>query len=306
MRLHRRAVTAIVAVGATALVVIFQALDEPAPSRSAAAAAATSAAPTRSLTEQEKDLLHDAEDKLMRSCMKARGFDMWAVPRRPLPEDRDFPYVIDDVMWASRHGYGTDIYAQRDRLRRSDPNRRYFTGLPPAERQRALDALHGERSARQLKVRTPNGMTVGRADDGCIAQAQEKLYGDLDVWFRVTTMTDALTEMRGRQVLADTGFAESVKNWSTCMGAKGFRFPDPYEARAAFTKPDKPAARAEEVRTAVAEARCASSSGLSDTIRRLDRQYGERLRGAYSGEVNTRLRLELAALGRAGSLVQTG
>ncbi|GII72316.1 hypothetical protein Sme01_47920 [Sphaerisporangium melleum] len=257
----------------------------------------------RPLTEREKDLLHDAEKLLTRSCMASHGFKMWTFPRRPIPEDRDFPYVIDDVRWASRHGYGRDIQARRDQLRTSDPNRRYFDDLPPEQQRRALDALHGSRSARRLEVTAPNGLTVGRIDDGCVAQAQKDLYGDLNVWFRVTTVTDALNGIRQRQVIADADFTGAAKRWSTCMRKKGFDYADPYEARTAFLAPGKATPKEGEIRAAVAEAGCATSSGLSATARSLDQKYGERLRRAYSGEERTRLRLELDGLARARSVV---
>ncbi|GLZ14435.1 hypothetical protein Acsp04_46700 [Actinomadura sp. NBRC 104425] len=296
MRLRRRTVVAMLA-GVALGPVLYYTVYDTAPGRPSVGAA-------RPLTEQEKDLLHDAEELLTHSCMAARGFKTWVVPRRPLPEDRDFPYVVDDVEWASRHGYGSDIQAQRERLRASDPNRRYFAGLSPAQRQRALDALHGRRSARRLEVKTPNGMTVGRIDDGCTAQAQKKLYGDLKVWFRVSTITEALTSLQQRQTTADAEFAKSVKEWSRCMKERGFNYSDPNAARASFMKPGKARPRKTEVRTAVAEAGCARSSGLSSTAQRLEQRYGERLRRTYADDVRTRMRLEVAALERARSIVR--
>ncbi|GII78081.1 hypothetical protein Sru01_30630 [Sphaerisporangium rufum] len=257
----------------------------------------------RPLTEQEKDLLHDAEKLLTRSCMESRGFKMWIFPRRPTPEDRDFPYVIDDVQWASRHGYGGDIQARRDQVRASDPNRRYFDGLSPARRQSALDALHGSRSAGRIEVKAPNGMIVGRIDDGCVARAQRELYGDLRTWFRVTTVTDMLKGIGQRQVIADAAFTESTKRWSTCMREKGLDYADPHEARSSYATPGNTAPPDESIRAAVAEAGCAASSGLAATARRLDQKYSARLLQAYRNEARTRMLLEFEALKRARSIV---
>ncbi|WP_327234041.1 hypothetical protein OG349_08525 [Streptomyces sp. NBC_01317] len=300
MRIHRRAV-AMTAAAAVALATVSCGVSD---SRPVAGKQPTTEYGTRPLTEQDKDLLHDAEESLTRSCMASRGFKTWVVPRKPLPEDREFPYVIDDVPWASAHGYGSDIRARRDQLRVSDPNRRYFGGLSPRERERALDALHGEPSARRLEARTPDGATLGRVDGGCTALAQKRLYGDLAVWFRVTTVTDALNKIRYSQVTADTDYADSIRKWSACMRERGSRYADPHEARAAFLDPDKAVPRVREIRTAVTEAECAISSGLSDTARRLDRRYGERLRHEYADEVLTRRRLEAAALERGRSTVR--
>ncbi|CCK30316.1 putative secreted protein [Streptomyces davaonensis JCM 4913] len=266
-----------------------------------------SAASAQALTEREKDLLHDAEQQLTRSCMAARGFRMWPVPRRSLPEDRDFPYAIDDVRWAARHGYGSDMQARREQVRAADPNRRYFERLGTADRQRALAAYHGDQSADRLEVRDPNGMTVGRIADGCVAEAEERLYGDLSAWFRADVITGAFPALRQQQVTADDEFKAVVRKWSACMRERGLQYRDPYQARASFL--DTTAAtrttnrHRQEVRTAVAEAECARDVGLTATARRLDQHYDARLRDQYRDEVRTRLRLERAALARARTIL---
>ncbi|MET8571753.1 hypothetical protein [Streptomyces sp. NPDC004783] len=257
------------------------------------------------LSEEEKDLLHEAEETLTRSCMAGKGFRTWVVPRQPVPDDRDFPYVVDDVEWASRHGYGSDILARRAEVRASDPNRNYFAGLTPAERQRALDALHGERTGKRVSVRSPNGTTVSRVDGGCAAEAQKKLYGDLETWFRVLTVTDALETLRSSMTTGNAEFASSVKDWSACMRARGLPYKTPQEARGAFLNPDRQISRKSEIRAAVTEARCAASSGLSRTVHRLDTQYDKQLRDQYADEVRHRLRLENEALPHARAAVRT-
>ncbi|MFC4464657.1 hypothetical protein ACFPH6_08825 [Streptomyces xiangluensis] len=267
-----------------------------------------SATAARPLTEPERDLLYDAEQQLTRSCMTARGFRMWAVPRQPLPEDRDFPYVIGDIQWAARHGYGSDLEARRAQLRATDPNQRYFATLSAADQQRAVAAYNGEQSADRLEVRAPNGMTVGRIADGCTAQAQERLYGDLAAWFRADVVTGALPALRQQQVAEDGEFKTVVKKWSACMRERGMHYTDPYQARAAFSdtaaaKTVTAARRRQEVRTAVAEAECAHDSGLTVTAQRLDRRYDARLRDQYRDEVRSRLRLERTALLRARALL---
>lgn len=256
------------------------------------------------LSEEEKDLLHEAEETLTRSCMAGKGFKTWVVPRRPVPDDREFPYVVDDVEWASRHGYGSDILARRAEVRGSDPNRQYFAGLTPAERQRALDTLHGERTGKRVSVRPPNGMTVSRAAGGCAADAQKELYGDLETWFRVLTVTDALETLRSSMTTGDAEFAGLVKDWSACMRVRGLPYKTPQEARAEFLNPDHRRSRKDEIRVAVIEARCAASSGLSRTAHRLDAQHDKRLRDEYADEVRTRLRLENEALPRARAAVR--
>jgi hypothetical protein len=293
--------TALIAMSAAALFAAV-ACDSQAPPRDPGAAAA------RPLTERELDLLHDAEERLTISCMAARGFRRWAVPSRPLPEDRDFPYVIDDVQWAARHGYGSDLQARREHLRVSDPNQRYFTSLPAADQRRAVAALNGHRSADRVEVRMPTGATAGRYADGCTSQAQKRLYGDLAAWFRADTLTRALPALRQQQVAQDGEFKAAVKKWSACMRDRGLHYADPYQARAAYTGPsasDTTTPQQQEVRTAFAEAECARTSGLTFTAQRLDRQYDARLRDQYQDPFRDQLRLAHAALPRARALLTT-
>jgi len=238
--------------------------------------------------------------------MRAHGFRTWIVPRTPLPEDRDFPYVVDDPRWAREHGYGSDMQRRREQVRASDPSRRYFQSLSPADRTRGLDALHGRRDGRQLQVTVPNGMTLTRYTEGCTARAQEQLYGDLKGWFRSSTITRVLADMGRSQVFAEQEFQDAVKDWAACMRKHGLRYATPEETRKAFDKPSDAVTRKKEIRTAVTEAECARSSGLSDTADRLEKRRHDRLADEYAPEHETRLRLARAALPRARAIVERG
>ncbi|PZG20086.1 hypothetical protein [Nonomuraea aridisoli] len=251
-------------------------------------------------------MLYEAEQLLTQSCMRARGFRIWVVPRTPLPEDRDFPYVVDDTRWAREHGYGSDMQRRRDQVRASDPNRRYFQSLSPADRMRGMDALHGKRDGGRLEVTVPNGMNFTRYTEGCTARAQEQLYGDLEGWFRSSTITNVLDDMGRGKVFAEQEFKDAVKDWAACMRKRGFRHATPEETRRAFSEPSDAAARTKEIRTAVAEADCARSSGLSDTALRLEKRQRDRLAEQYAPEYETRKRLERVALPRARAIVERG
>ncbi|MFJ1600279.1 hypothetical protein [Streptomyces sp. NPDC088261] len=260
------------------------------------------------MTEREKDLLHEAEQRLTQSCMRERGFQMWITPRRPILQDRDLPYGLHDARWASVHGYGSAFIAQREKLRKSDPNRRYFTTLSAGDRQRAVDALHGRTRAERLEVVTPTGMTVGRFDDGCTAEAQRQLYGDLRAWFTVSTVARTLDEQRRRQVINDRAFTKAVGTWSHCMKERGFTYDSPGQARAAFMNDGgtRTAPGRKEIRTAAAEVRCADLTGLAATTRLLDERYGDRTRDAHRSVFNKKSQLEKDALTRARALVESG
>jgi hypothetical protein len=263
----------------------------------------------RPLGAKDRELLHDTEQALLRQCMRQQGFRLWKVSLKPVPEQREFPYVVDDVKWASEHGYGSDIQQRAEQLRTEDPNRRYFEGLPVERRSAAKAALHGRDREGGPSVTLPGGGVARRSGDGCTAQAQTRLYGDFARWFRTKTFTDNLTGLRMARVSAEPTFRKAVKDWSSCMRGKGHAYDDPVQARRAFTAPAAGRtaaaarrARSAEVSTAVAEAECARGSGLSEVAERLHRRHGERLRAEYRAQVNERLRLEHAALLRVPGL----
>src|SRR5262245_27578983 len=56
-----------------------------------------SAAAVRVLTAEESDVLDRSEQLLIRDCMRRRGFAYTIVSRTRSAEDRDFPYVVDDL-----------------------------------------------------------------------------------------------------------------------------------------------------------------------------------------------------------------
>ncbi|MET9291129.1 hypothetical protein [Streptomyces sp. NPDC003077] len=261
-------------------------------------AARPSSADPRPLTGQERQVLRTAEQVLTRRCMTAQGFRMWPTPPDPVPDARDFPYVVDDPAWAARHGYGSDLQRRIEAVRAADPNRRYLRGLPPARRAAALAALNG--AVREgPKVTLPDGTVLGRSRHGCTSAALRDLYGDLDAWFRVQTLTDNLSGTRQSRVFADPAYRDAIRQWSTCMNRRGHDYADPGASRAAFADPRTPAQRAREIATAVDEARCARDSGLAATARRLDRHYDATLRTQYRTALQDRLRREHAALPRA-------
>ncbi|WP_162952322.1 hypothetical protein [Streptomyces hundungensis] len=263
---------------------------------------ASSAEPLREATEGEQDLLHSAEQLLLRDCMKDKGFVYVPVPRQPVREARQFPYVVDDTSWAHRHGYGSDLDRASEKLRTNDANERYFQSLPQERRGPAIVAANGPRPD-GLTARTPDGMAITHSAQGCESQAQRSLYRDLPAWFQARVTMDSLPALRGAKVIADSEFLSGTHRWSACMRTAGYAFKDPAAARAALPPSDHPLPQAREVAMAVAEADCAQSSGLAAAAARLDQKYDAELRKQYWGEVSTWLRLRLSALPRARSVV---
>ncbi|MER6298963.1 hypothetical protein ABT247_05225 [Kitasatospora sp. NPDC001539] len=62
---------------------------------------------------------------------------------------------------------------------------------PAADQQRVTDALFGTGPA-QLALTLPTGHVVRAHTDGCLAAAQQQLYGDQAGWFRASVVVNNL------------------------------------------------------------------------------------------------------------------
>lgn len=236
--------------------------------------------------------------------MTRHGFRYVVVSQRPLGEDRFFPYVLDDVGWARRHGYGSDIQRRITRLRAADPNRRYVDGLPPAGAAAAMEALNGKR-AEGLAVTLPDGgPTMTRSDHSCVSDAERTLYGDLRTWFRAVTITQNLQTIWHRRVLVDPAFTAAATRWAICMHTRGYTRASPMQMTDVRGPQATRRFRAAEVRQAVSEARCAVGSGMSAIARRLDHRYAAATQTRYGSTIDTVRRLQHEALPRAGAIMR--
>lgn len=259
--------------------------------------------PVRKLSREENSVLHAAEEELLRDCMRESGFRYRKVAENPLPELRSFPHVIDDLAWAKKHGYGTDLQRKVERMRASDPNQRYFRSLSAERRAAALDAFHGE-SSRDITVETPDGVQVSRSEEGCQAEAERELFESLPAWFTAESYNEALPGIVEERVAGDARFAAAVRPWSRCMKEDGHDYRSPAELRKRLPSPENPLPRDKEIRLAVAEAECAHSTGLAEVTEALEQKYRKEVRRQYRSEVETGRRLQLAALPRARSVVE--
>jgi hypothetical protein len=255
----------------------------------------------------EADLLHDAEQILIGRCLAERGFSYWPQPRDPVPELREFPYVVDDIGWARRYGYGSALQRRFDEPDPDDPYTRYLRGLSQDRRASFLLALNGKPGgARDLVAKLPNGMEVKRSDTSCVSLAEQRLYGDVRAWYQAKRVTDGLAGARAGLVLADPAYAAAVRAWSGCVRAGGFRYDTPDDARAAVADGTAPGAFDREVEIAVAEATCAVDTGMAATVASLDRRYAAVVTRDHQVAVDTRARLQAAALPLAREIVRAG
>ncbi|MEU5780925.1 hypothetical protein [Micromonospora lupini] len=299
LRTGRRAIVVIVTLAvALPLAASSIAAARPGPTSAKTASTSTSSAdPAGPVPAEDRQILARAESLLTRDCMTRAGFQMWLGTPPPADELLSFPYVVDDVEWARRHGFGSDLVATVDARRRADPNQRYVNGLPPERREAFLSALNGARPE-GLEARLPSGGVMRRSAEGCTSDAQRRLYGDLAEWYRSSKVVADLTYLRQRRVLADPAWTAALQPWARCLRQQGYTADTPERLRESVST----RGRADEIAAAVAEARCAQN-GLAATTRALDARHGDELTAAYHQDVATRNRLEHGAIVRARAVV---
>ena len=257
----------------------------------------------RELTDAEQLLVQRAEGLLVKRCMEAAGFTYW-VERQPSADElKGGGYVLTDVDWAKRHGYGSRISQKLQDTQRDDPNHAYANALPDKERVRYSKTLEGGPSVGMVTAELPGGGTVQTPRESCQVDAKSELYGDFETWFKAEKTATNLTSLYVPKLLEDERFVTAVEQWSACMREKGHDYADPpavQERLPRLTKglsSDK--AYATEVRLAVTEATCATGTPLAATARALNTEYREKLLGTYGEDVAAYQRMSVGALARA-------
>ncbi|MFV0131979.1 hypothetical protein ACLGIH_01690 [Streptomyces sp. HMX87] len=234
------------------------------------------------LTGAEKDLLNDAEQRLITDCMRGEGFSYTVDPPPPnRSRAPDRPFGLDDVAWARRHGYGLAADGRSgDRggaaQTPAGSQERYLASLTP-ERRLAFDrALNGtDREA--IVVEVPGRGQILTSADGCQAEARSRLYGDLHRWTEAKAIVVNLGYITWDQVVSEPGYTKALEGWRDCMAARGLPYRSSSEAigDVASRRPQHTgeSARKREMRTAVADAECNRDAGLSRTGTRLLREH---------------------------------
>lgn len=260
-------------------------------------------------TSADQTLLYRAEQAAIENCLRDKGFRYWPEPRSPAAVSDLFPYVVDNVAWAQAHGFGGRQSVQEQTQAASDPNVRYVAGLAAPRRQALADAENGNGpSDPGVVVTLPTGQVMGHSVRGCVATAEDHLYGSFPAWFRASNAVAALPSLWQAQVVGDRRYVAAVSRWADCMRGRHQPYASPQEAADHFatagTTPESDADFTQEVSAATAEALCAESTGLGNLARQLDTYYQNRVDAHYSALLTTYRHLVTEALPRAQSLLR--
>jgi len=247
----------------------------------------------------QKVVLHRAEERLVKRCMATAGFRYDEEPMPVPPIERRFPFLVDDVEWARTNGYGRPGEARPRAIAA------YIDALPP-ERQRLYGpTLLG--AGKQLSVELPGGQRLSASDQGCVATARRRLYGDLPRWFKARKTSDKLIYAVYPAVRADRRFSGAMEQWSACIREHGYPVEGRGELRALVNERTKgksvDATRAAERDATVAEATCASTTGAGRTLRELEAEYLAKITAEHRRELDDLRVLEQEALPRAEAVL---
>lgn len=234
------------------------------------------------------NLLDEAENLLIRDCMRAAGSD-WTWPDRQDAydagaEERSVRQRADqrqarafgDPAHASEHGYGID---------REEWMRVVVEGSSGGDVAWPVGTLHGDNpeAASSLLFGPPDayiqidmgdGSVMGTPGVGCQYEAQSELYGD---YVQVTRSRDRVgnsiypQNLRALAAQFDPQLRAADVVWSSCMAGKGWRGLQDQTAAFSLVWDDywfagRDDAAQVERQVAVADAECVVDTGYADVL----------------------------------------
>ncbi|MFB7210050.1 hypothetical protein [Streptomyces sp. NPDC056255] len=261
-----------------------------------------------------RESLASAEEVLAGRCMRRQGFEYYVVvpsAGRSATHDADgkesFEYGIDDIAWATEHGFAQPSGAGTSGPV-ADKNARYVRSLPEAGRRKYTAAYVGDPSEHHIEAEV-EGTVVGMSTTGCLATAKKALYGSLEAWFRPHVIARNVGALTRRRVLADPRYLRAAQKWSGCMRSHRINASNPDDLRRKLGR----RSTSESVRDAadpgrrwaVAEATCALRTKLTETARELDSEHDAAVREKYRTELTALDVINARAVSRARGITNS-
>lgn len=259
------------------------------------------------VTPQDQEILYQAEQVLYGRCLQQHGYRYWPEPDPDSPASLSarFPYVIDNVAWAEKNGFGPKpVFATSDDSDLQDPNDRYVAGLSSKRLQELGPVENGYGPGTPgVLVTLPGGQVVGHSIYGCTATSEGELYGSFPKWFRADNVVEALPSLWQADVTDSSEFKSAVSAWGRCMRSDDEPYATPAAAASHFLNEQHTWPRQAVIQAAVDEANCANSTELSKVANQLNSRYQNMVESKYSTDLIAYRELAHAALTRAESIV---
>ncbi|MEV1007604.1 hypothetical protein [Streptomyces sp. NPDC049881] len=196
------------------------------PGREAATDAETETAVPRPLSgalhfsAAEQTALRDAEEALVRDCMRERGHDYRTAPGRDARRAAAVnPYTLLSPGWSASDGYGLTGAVLEGPP--ADPNEETLAALTEAERAAWEEALLGRRED-HVEIDLPSGRTIGYAPDSCVQTARDGVYGE--GWSELRYTVEDLSNDAISRTLESPGFGDAEAVWADCMAQLGYAY----------------------------------------------------------------------------------
>ncbi|MFI0192117.1 hypothetical protein ACH4PW_31810 [Streptomyces sp. NPDC017082] len=242
-------------------------------------------------SDADQKLLFDARETAIARCMSARGWPYQPTPWRPRRDNpAQDPRSGDDIALHRTAGYGFSTGAQEPP---ASPNDSYANSLTAERRELYSQALFGTPQHR-LDATLPNGEVTFIYTDGCSAQAEKQLYGDLKTWLIADTVVINLRIEVDNRVTADRRLTAATQSWSSCMAHRGYHYDTPGAARTHIGQAYEhaaPSAKGEERRTelaqALADAECDKQVGRARLFRSLDEEYRDQVARERNSQITS-------------------
>jgi hypothetical protein len=205
-----------------------------------------------------------AEEILVGRCMAAKGVPYPAPP--PKADQRTDEERSLRIEERRRTGYGLATPAGTG-VPALD---RYVKGLPRQEREAFTRALFGEESQRR-GIDLPGSGPVSFPSQGCVYEAQSKLFGDILTWARVTYVPEDLNNKLSKGITNSDVYAQAMRKWRECMKRRGYDYELPAKAQEDLSERYKKNGVSEqllreEIAVAVADAECAREVGIPQLV----------------------------------------
>lgn len=259
-------------------------------------------------SQDEADLLFRAEQRLLATCMRAKGQPFEEIP--PLRDD-DL-----DRYWSRLGRTDAARARQLGYLATARPGPGGTAGpypgtLPEAAKQAWSEAFDGGRDGGEVPVIDPRTgeTTGGQSAGGCLGEMNRALYGDQA---RHTSLAMFVANVAAGEVdaavQAEPRLAAAIESWSRCMGDHGHDYAHPFDPVNAFNSPDKGTRDPSEAEqaTAVVDVECKEVSGLLATYRDIEAAHSRAVAARYAPYLTEYREMVDAALDRARRLPADG
>jgi len=273
------------------------------------------------LSEGDALFLLRAQETLVSRCMAERGF-LYREPDIPddalqAPPLRWTPVYPED---ATTVGYGIDPTLTGDRefdipLGEGggvDPNGAHLDTLAPEEAQAWIEALNGTENNKVVVegVGETAGEQVFMFTDGCVAQVERQLYGDLGDVLRVDLVISQLSRERYEWIEVDPRVDAAKTAWLRCMNGEGFDVSDLadgyYLAEEAHASLPRDQALRMEIEIATTDAQCVVESRVNEVVEAVYEEAEKLLAEEHGAALAGIQELQEKAVERAKELLRSG